>query len=47
MSALYEEKGSSLRIEILEEPQISEFIDTHAEVLDSSFETTEMSDTLR
>lgn len=47
MSALYEEKGSSLRIEILEEPQISEFIDIHAEVLDSSFETTEMSDTLR
>lgn len=47
MSALYEEKGSSLRIEILEDPQVSEFIDTHAEVLDSSFETTEMSDTLR
>ena len=47
MSALYEEKGSSLRIEILKDPQVSEFIDTHAEVLDSSFETTEMSDTLR
>lgn len=47
MSALYEEKGASLRIEILEQPEISDFIDAHAEVLDTSFETTEMSDILR
>lgn len=47
MSALYEEKGAALRIEILEDPEIQDFIDTHADILDSSFATTEMSDRLR
>ena len=47
MSALYQEKGASLRIEILEDPEIQDFIDTHAEILDTSFAKTEMSDILR
>ena len=47
MSALYEEKGAVLRIEILKDPEIQDFIDTHADILDSSFATTEMSDRLR
>ena len=47
MSALYEEKGASLRIGILEEPDIQDFIDTHSGILDSSFSETEMSDLMR
>lgn len=47
MSALYHEEGASLRVEILQDPEISDFIDTHAAILDSAFEETEMSDILR
>lgn len=47
MSALYKEEGAQLRIEILQEPGAMGFIQAHADILDSSFETTEMSDTLR
>ena len=47
MSALYKEEGASLRVEILKEPAATEFIDTHAAILDSAFENTEMSDILR
>lgn len=47
MSALYKEEGASLRVEILQDPAALEFIDTHATILDSSFEETEMSDILR
>lgn len=47
MSALYSEQGASLRIGILGEPEITDFIDTHAGILDSSFENARMSDTMR
>lgn len=47
MSALYHEEGSSFRVEILREPEVTDFIDTHAAILDSAFEQTEMSDILR
>jgi len=47
MSALYKEKGASLRIEILEEPEVLDFIGTHSEILDSSFSEVRMSDVMR
>lgn len=47
MQALYNEKGASLRIEILHDKPIQEFIETHASVLDSSFKQIEMSDIMR
>lgn len=47
MSALYHEEGSSFRVEILREPEVTDFIDTHAAILDSAFEQTEMSAILR
>ena len=47
MRALYNEKGASLRIEILHDKPIQEFIETHASVLDSSFKQVEMSDIMR
>lgn len=48
MSRLHsEEKNTSLRISILEEPEITDFIDTHAEVLNSTFKEVKMSDTMR
>lgn len=47
MSALYHEEGSSFRVEIMQDPEVTDFIDTHAAILDSAFENTEMSDILR
>ena len=47
MSALYKEEGASLRIGILAEPAAQEFIGAHAEALDSSFQTVEMSELMR
>lgn len=47
MSALYKEEGSSLRVEILEEPEVTSFIDAHAQILDSSFAQTDMSDIMK
>lgn len=47
MSALFKEEGSSLRIDILGEPEVTDFIDTHAEILDSAFAETPMSDLMR
>ena len=47
MQALYNEKGASLRIEIMHDKPIQEFIETHASVLDSSFKHVEMSDIMR
>ena len=38
MKALYNEKGSSFRIDILQEPEVSDFIEAHSSVLDSSME---------
>ena len=47
MKALFREEGASLRIELLEDPAVVGFIDTHAAILDSSFETVKMSDLMR
>ena len=47
MKALYNEKGASLRIDILQEPEVTNFIDTHSEVLNSSMERVQMSDIMR
>ena len=47
MKALFREEGASLRIELLEDPDVVGFIDEHAAVLDSGFEQVEMSDRMR
>ena len=47
MQALYNEKGASLRIEIMHDKPVQEFIEAHASVLDSSFKQVEMSDIMR
>lgn len=47
MRAAYNNAGAQLSIEILADPQVREFIDAHAAVLDSSFERTPMSEALR
>ena len=47
MHTLFKEEGSQLRIELLETPNVQEFIDTHASALDSSFRQVEMSDAMR
>ena len=47
MKALYKEKGAQLRIEIIQEKEVQDFIDTHAETLDSSFQQVKMSDAMR
>ncbi len=47
MKALFREEGASLRIELLEEPEVAGFIEEHAQVLDSSFAEVEMSDIMR
>ena len=47
MRALHQEEGASLRIEIMADPEIKDFINTHADVLDSSVGTVAMSDAMR
>lgn len=47
MKAVYKSEGAELSIDILAAPQVREFIDAHAGVLDSSFERTSMSDAMR
>lgn len=47
MGALFKQDGASLKIEILSEPEVRNFIDAHAAVLDSSFVETEMSELMR
>ena len=47
MKALFREEGASLRIELLEEPEVTGFIDEHAAILDSTFAEVEMSDSMR
>ena len=47
MQTLYKVEGAQFRIEILEKPKIQEFINTHASILDSTFEKVEMSDAMR
>ena len=47
MKALFHEKGSQLRIDILAEQPAQDFINTHADALNSSFRQVKMSDTMR
>ncbi len=47
MKALFKEKGSSLRIDILAEQPAQDFISAHAEALDASFSQVPMSDVMR
>lgn len=47
MHALHQEQGATLRIEILADDPIREFIDTHADVLDASSKNVKMSDDMR
>lgn len=47
MKAAYNSAGAQLSVDILAEPQVREFIDAHAGVLDSSFERISMSDAMR
>ena len=47
MRAVYNSDGAELSVDILADPRVREFIDTHAGVLDSSFERTPMSEQMR
>ncbi len=47
MQTLYSLKGSEFRIEVLAKPKVQEFIEAHAEVLDSGFRQVEMSGIMR
>lgn len=45
--AVYTEGGASFKIELLANPEVEKFIDTHAQVLDNTFALTDMSDVMR
>lgn len=47
MEALFHEDGASLRIELLDHPEVAKFTESHARVLDNSFMQVEMSDIMR
>ena len=47
MEALFNEKGASLKIELLGHPEVSKFIESHAQVLENPFQQTEVSDLMR
>lgn len=47
MSALFKEDGAELRIEIINEPEILDFIETHTEVLSSPLQESGMSDLMK
>lgn len=47
MKAAYSASGATLSIELLADPMVRKFIDTHAAVLDSSFSATIMSEGMR
>lgn len=47
MRSLFKKKGAQLDIEIVADPKVQDFIDTHASVLDSSMECVEMSEGMR
>ncbi len=47
MQTLYKVEGSQFRIEILETPKMQEFIETHADALNSGFQQVKMSDAMR
>ena len=47
MQSLYKEDGSQFRVELIANPAVQDFINTHASILDSTFEKVEMSDLMR
>ena len=47
MRALYRQQGAQMEISILSEKEVQQFIDTHADTLNSSFQKVEMSDAMR
>lgn len=47
MKTLFNEQGSTLRIDILAEPDAQDFITTHASILDSAMQRTPLSETMR
>ena len=47
MRALYQTRGAEFSVDILSDPAVAAFIDGHAEILDSAFDQTKMSETLR
>lgn len=47
MSALYKQEGAMMEVEILKDEKVLDFIDTHASILDSTFEKVKMSDSMR
>lgn len=47
MEALFHEEGASLRIELLEHPEVAKFTESHAQVMDNAFMQVDMSDIMR
>ena len=47
MKALFRQKGAAFSIDILTSEEAQNFINTHARILDSSFDKVEMTDTMR
>lgn len=47
MSALHEQKGATLSIRIMADDKVQDFINTHAEILDSTYSSVGMSDKMR
>lgn len=47
MKSLFKEKGAEFRVEIVADPSVQEFVNTHASALDSAFSKVEMSDAMR
>lgn len=47
MRHLFQEQGASLRIDILADRPVQDFIDAHAHILDTAFDSVPMSDTMR
>lgn len=47
MHALYRQEGAMLRVEVMAEPEVTDFISTHADALNSSMQQVTMSDAMR
>ena len=47
MHALYRQEGAMLRVEVMAEPEVTDFISTHADALNSSMRQVAMSDAMR
>ena len=47
MDALFHDGGASLKTELLDNPEVVRFIDSHSRVLDNAFSRVEMSDSMR